>query len=141
MDNKEWLKKLQQGIERLRQGNEMLLMLDPVIDEADGASMEATYRYRPSAWMMNEFGIISGAAAAAMLDISSSISAQAIIGDNLTLDMNTSYLRKLSAEKDVKVRVTVVKAGRLILRMRGELFDGATGKLAVKAELNIMSAE
>ncbi len=141
MDGKNWKIKLTEGIERLKNGYEMLVMLDPELIEADGESMEAAYRIAPAQWMKNEFGIISGAAAAAILDITSSISAQAIIGDNLTLDMNVSYLRKLSAEKDMTVKIITVKPGRKVLRLRGELYDGATGKLAVKAEISIMSAE
>ena len=141
MNNKEWQEKLSEGIARLRQGYEMLIMLDPEIVEADGTTLEATYKFAPAVWMKNEFGIISGAAAAAIMDVCTSITAQAIIGDNITLDMNVSYLRKLSAEKDFTVKVITVKPGRKVLRLRGEMYDGITGKLAVMAELSIMSAQ
>ncbi|MBO5994303.1 MAG: PaaI family thioesterase [Firmicutes bacterium] len=138
MRDREWVEKLLSGIERLKQGNEMVKALEPEVVEPVGETMEVTIAVQPAGWMKNEFGKISGAASAAIMEVSTGIAAQAIMDDNVTLDMNVSYLRELSAEGTIRTRVTVVKPGRQILRLRGEMYDGVTGKVAVLAALSIM---
>ncbi len=138
MDNKNWEEKILSGIERLKNGNELVSRLDPEVKDFDGEALSCSVVIRPEKWMRNEFGKISGAASAALMEIATGIVAQAVMDDNVTLDMNVSYLRELSADNDVMTRVITVKPGRQILRLRGEMYDGNTGKLAVSAELSIM---
>jgi uncharacterized protein (TIGR00369 family) len=138
MTDQEWRDKLKNGIERLRHGNEIMIALDPEIKDLDGDTMEVTIAFEPKSWMANEFGKMSGAASAALMETAVAISAQAIMDDNVTLDMNISYLREMSIEGTICTKVTAVKPGRQILRLRGEMYDGRTGKLAVLAALNIM---
>ena len=138
MTDQEWKEKLLNGIERLRHGNEIMIALEPKIADLDGETMEVTIAFEPKSWMVNEFGKMSGAASAALIETAVAIAAQAIMDDNLTLDMNISYLREMNVEGAILTKVTVVKLGRQILRLRGEMYDGSTGKLSVLAALNIM---
>ncbi len=138
MTNQEWKEKLLKGAERLRQGNEIMKALNPEIMDLDGDTMEVTIAFAPKNWMTNEFGKLSGSASAALMETAAAISAQAIMDDNVTLDMNISYLREVSVEGSILTKVSVVKPGRQILRLRGEMYDGSTGKLSVLAALSIM---
>ena len=90
-----------------------------------------TYRFETQKWQINERGGIHGGAIAGMFDTAFGVVANLTAGDNeaTTTDMTISFLRGVELGMEVDLKVYIVKAGRSLIRQRGELYDAATKKL------------
>ena len=90
-----------------------------------------TYEFETQKWQINEKGGIHGGAIAGMFDTAFGVVANFTVGENeaTTTDMTVSFIRGVDYGMKPHLKVYIVKAGRSLIRQRGELFDPATGKL------------
>lgn len=133
MDKKEWLKQAQEII------NGYLTRKDGCFDDQMHASLvdcnyeeqSATIEFETQKWQINEWGGIHGGALAGMFDTAFGVMADFVAGEGeaTTVDMNISYLRTVDFGQHLTIKVSVVKAGRKIIRQRAEMFCKETGKL------------
>jgi len=94
-----------------------------------------TYGFPTLAWQINEKGGIHGGAIAGMFDTALGVVGNFTAGENeaATTDLNISFLRGVEMGMELELTVYIVKAGRSLIRMRGELKDKASGKLLATA--------
>ncbi len=97
----------------------------------DFDEMSVTYRFTTQKWQINERGAIHGGAIAGMFDTAFGVVANFTAGENeaATTDMNLSFLRSVEYGMSPCLKVYIVKAGRSLIRLRGELYDPDTGKI------------
>lgn len=139
MTSAEWQKSILEIMEMLKEKNNTVKALEFSLAEANPDEDYAVFSFKPCEWEINEYGKISGAAIASIMEISAGIVAASIRGAGIATDLNISFLRELSADKDFTVKVYIVKAGRKIFRLRQEIFDGTTGKLSATATMSSMA--
>lgn len=91
----------------------------------------ATYAFETQKWQINERGGIHGGAILGMFDTAFGVTANLTAGpgEATTTDMTVSFLRGVEYGMKVELTVYIVKAGRSLIRQRGELRDADTGKL------------
>ena len=97
----------------------------------DYEEKSVTYAFPTQKWQINEKGGIHGGAIAGMFDTAFGVVANFTAGENeaTTTDMTISFLRGVELGMEVELKVYIVKAGRSLIRQRGELYDAATKKL------------
>lgn len=95
----------------------------------------AVFIFKTQDWQTNERGVIHGGIIAAMLDTGLGTLAWFLTDgkDVVTADLNISYMRPLNLGDTAEVKVYVVKNGRSLIRIRGELFSKDTGKVLASA--------
>ena len=86
-------------------------------------------------WQINERGGIHGGAIAGMFDTALGIVANLTAGDNeaATADMNISFIRPVEFGQHTVIKTYIVKKGRSLIRLRGEMHCKETGKLVATA--------
>lgn len=101
----------------------------------DYEEQSVTYAFETQRWQINEKGGIHGGAILGMFDSAFGVVANftAGPGEATTTDMAVSFLRGVEFGMDLELKVYIVKAGRSLIRQRGELKDAATGKLLATA--------
>lgn len=94
-------------------------------------------------WQVNEQGAIHGGAIAGMFETGLGIMANVIAGEAeaVSIDMHVDFLRGIQLGDTCKMVITLVKPGRKLIRLRGELYSCDTGKLAASAILTSMPNE
>lgn len=97
----------------------------------DYEEQSVTYAFETQRWQINEKGGIHGGAILGMFDSAFGVVANLTAGPNeaTTTDMTVSFLRGVEYGMNVELKVYIVKAGRSLIRQRGELRDADTGKL------------
>lgn len=94
-----------------------------------------TYRFTPQPWQKNERGDVHGGILGCWFD--SAIGTAAIFAagwrEAVTSDLTVSYLRPMDGEGHAIVHAYIVKNGRSIIRLRGEMYCEETGKLVATA--------
>ena len=110
-------------------------MLQYKLERADYENQSAVISFETQEWQINQFGTIDGAVITAMLEIGCGTVANYLAGENdaVMSDMQVSFLRSLNFGAPARLIVYVTKSGKTIIRTRGELYDGVTGKLAAAA--------
>lgn len=90
-----------------------------------------TYAFETQRWQINEKGGIHGGAILGMFDSAFGVVANLTAGPNeaTTTDMTASFLRGVEYGMRLELKVYIVKAGRSLIRQRGELTDADSGKL------------
>lgn len=103
--------------------------------DCDYEAQSVTYGFETQRWQINEKGAIHGGAILGMFDSAFGVVANFTAGDNeaTTTDMAVSFLRSVEFGMELALEVYIVKAGRSLIRQRGELYDNATGKLLATA--------
>ena len=97
----------------------------------DYEEQSVTYGFETQKWQINEKGGIHGGAILGMFDTAFGVVANFTAGPNeaTTTDMTVSFIRGVEFGRRVELKVYIVKAGRSLIRQRGELTDAETGKL------------
>ena len=97
----------------------------------DYEEQSVTYAFGTQKWQINEKGGIHGGAILGMFDSAFGVVANFTAGPNeaTTTDMTVSFIRGVEYGMNVELTVYIVKAGRSLIRQRGELTDADTGKL------------
>ena len=92
-------------------------------------------RFTTQEWQINERGGIHGGAIAGMFDTALGVVANFVAGPNeaATADMQLSFIRPVEYGEHTIARIFIVKAGRTIIRLRGELYCEESGKLTATA--------
>lgn len=95
-----------------------------------------TYRFTAEPWEKNERGEVHGGILGCMFD--SAIGSVAIFATGwnevTTAELNVSYLRPMNGAHHAIVHTYIVKNGRNLMRLRGELYSEETGKLIATAQ-------
>ena len=104
----------------------------------DAQSVSIGFHTQP--WQRNERGGVHGGAIAGMTDTALGIVANFLAGpgEATTTDLNISFLRPLALGETAVMTVFVVKTGRSLIRLRGELSCRETGKLVATAAGSFM---
>lgn len=91
----------------------------------------ATFVFKTQDWQINERGFIHGGIIAAMLDTGLGTLAWFLTEGKevVTTDLNISYIRPLELGDTGEVKVYVIKNGRSLIRIRGDLLSRKTGKI------------
>lgn len=94
-----------------------------------------SYRFETKDWWQNERGEIHGGMICSMFDSAVGTVAIYAAGWNeaTTTDLNFSYLRPLPGGTHAVVHTYIVKNGRTMIRLRGEMICEETGKLIATA--------
>ncbi|HKK96184.1 MAG TPA: PaaI family thioesterase [Anaerovoracaceae bacterium] len=105
------------------------------LDEYNYGEQSAVFIFKTQDWQVNERGFIHGGIIAAMLDTGLGTLAWFLAEGKevVTTDLNISYIRPLKLGDTGAVKVYVVKNGRSLIRIRGELFSKNTGKALASA--------
>ena len=103
--------------------------------ECNYEEQTVTYGFETQKWQINEKGGIHGGAILGMFDSAFGVVANFTAGENeaTTTDMTVSFLRGVEYGMNLALKVYIVKAGRSLIRQRGELYDLDTGKLLANA--------
>lgn len=82
-------------------------------------------------WQINERGGIHGGAIAGMFDTAFGVVANFVAGKNeaATADMHISFIRPVEYGEHTIAKIYIVKKGRTMIRLRGELICEESGKL------------
>ena len=97
--------------------------------DCDYDAQSVTYAFETQKWQINEKGGIHGGAILGMFDCAFGVVANFTAGPNEATDMSVSFIRGVEYGMNVELKVYIVKAGRSLIRQRGELVDRDTGKL------------
>lgn len=104
----------------------VLGMLRRAVERVDGGAGAVVYRFVPQPWMANPAGVVHGGVLATMLDNAMGMTAAACCGGMTpTVELQLSYLRPVALDEPVFVRVTLRRAGGLLIRLTAELWQGA----------------
>ena len=140
MEKEQWKEKTEKAEEII---NSYLNRKDGCFDDMMAASFcecndeeqSVTIEFATQKWQINERGGIHGGAIAGMFDTSLGVVANLIAGENeaATADMQISFMRPIAYGEHAIAKIYVVKAGRTMIRLRGELFCKESGKLTASA--------
>lgn len=99
----------------------------------------------PMEYHYNPMGIVHGGLAAAMLDTSNGITAQCQLNSGyvtLTVDLKINYLKPISKETgEITAKGKIVKVGRKVIIVNGELRDKNKNLLAVANSVELVVAK
>jgi len=137
MEKQAWIKMVQdksQHYLNLGDGGFDELMHVHLVD-CNYEEQTVTYSFETQKWQINEKGGIHGGAILGMFDSAFGVVANFTAGENeaTTTDMTVSFLRGVEYGMRLHLKVYIVKAGRSLIRQRGELYDADTGKLLANA--------
>ena len=97
-----------------------------------------SYRFPTQPWQKNERGDIHGGIISSMFD--SAIGTTAIFAagwrEATTIDLDVSFLRPLDGDSHAIIHTYIIKNGRSIIRLRGEMICEESGKLVAAATGN-----
>ncbi len=103
--------------------------------DCDFENQTVTYSFPTLTWQINEKGGIHGGAIAGMFDTALGVVANFTAGENeaTTADMTISFLRGVEMGMELELTVFIIKAGRSLIRMRGELREKSAQKILATA--------
>lgn len=136
MNNQQiWFEGLKEKLDITAKKIKFAKMLRYSLEEADFDTQTAVISFETQDWQINQFGTIDGAVIMAMMEIGCGTVANYIAGDSdaVMSDMQVTFLRSINYGEKALLKVFVIKTGKTIIRTRGELYDGVTGKLAASS--------
>lgn len=97
-----------------------------------------SHRFKAQPWQHNERGDVHGGIIGSMFDSAIGLTAIFAAGwrEATTTDLNVSFLRPLDGNSHAVVHTYIVKNGRNMIRLRGEMICEETGKLVATAQGN-----
>ena len=135
MNKEQW----EQDVERFVREYEDISTFDNILGRElcgyDFEEQRISYRFETKPWQKNERGEIHGGILGGMFD--SAIGTVAIYAsgwkETTTVELSVSYLRPLDGDSHAVVHSYIVKNGRNLIRLRGEMVCEETGKLVATA--------
>ena len=118
-------------------------VLNPSVKHIDATEGFARFGFRPPDFAANFMGSIQGGYCAVMLDDTMAMGALAKMGGGFvvpTLDMNLAYLRAAPMGEEVICEGWLVRRGRTVAFMEGQLLD-SQGRICTKASITAMVRE
>lgn len=118
-------------------------VLNPSVKHIDANKGFARFGFRPPDFAGNFMGNIQGGYCAVMLDDTMAMGALAKMGGGYvvpTLDMNLAYLRAAPMGEEVICEGWLVRRGRTVAFMEGQLLD-SQGRICTKASITAMVRE
>ena len=104
----------------------------------DFEQQRISHRFKTQPWQKNERGDVHGGIIGSMFD--SAIGTAAIFAaggkEATTMDLNVSFLRPLDGDSHAMVHTYIMKNGRTVIRLRGEMICEESGKLVATATGN-----
>lgn len=101
----------------------------------DFEEQRISHRFPAQPWQKNERGDVHGGIISSMFD--SAIGLTAVFaagwGEATTVDLNVSFLRPFDSDSHAIIHTYIVKNGRTIIRLRGEMINEESGKLVATA--------
>lgn len=137
MEKEQWKKKAKEVVDSYLQRKDGCFddMMQASFWDCDYEEQSVSIRFITQKWQINERGGIHGGAIAGMFDTALGVVANFAAGENeaATADMQISFIRPLDYGQQAIAKIYLVKTGRTIIRLRGELFCEENGKLTASA--------
>jgi len=126
----------------IRQKDTVNGMMAPEFVDVDPEAMTATFCYTVHPWEANRVGQLHGGIMTTMLDHVCGLTVSAWLGHWApTMSMSTDFIRPASVGDRMMVTARIISMGRRLIRVRGDLVNEATGKLAASCNATFFNKE
>ena len=124
-DKNEFIARAQGLVDRVTGEAVVFGMMQPRLESCDPDTLSLVVSYPALPWERNATGAVHGGMTAAMMDTAMGTLAYAITGGiTPTVSLNMSYPRPAPGDGTLLISVRAVMAGRTILCISGEMWDG-----------------